>query len=151
MLRLVFYAPPCWAKLRSKKLGLPAKAGRGGKYKAQCKYRTCFSWLQNSYITFMLTRLIYKKNLLNMFFFIFFTFFTFFLQLNVKRYQVYLVVNKISTLCLKTFKFFQLKPINCNKPNRFNIGLLQNRSVKLRIFPEYLKENFVPRCIQHLF
>ena len=22
----------------------------------QCKYRTCFSWLQNSYITFMLTR-----------------------------------------------------------------------------------------------
>lgn len=23
----------------------------------QCKYRTCFSWLQNSYITFMLTGL----------------------------------------------------------------------------------------------
>ena len=27
------------------------------KYKVQCKYRTCFSWLQNSYITFMLTGL----------------------------------------------------------------------------------------------
>ena len=26
--------------------------------KARCKYCTCFSWLQNSYITFMLTRLI---------------------------------------------------------------------------------------------
>lgn len=53
-----------------------------------------------------------------MFFFIFFTFFTFFLQLNVKRYQVYLVVNKISTLCLKTFKFFQLKPINCTEKQK---------------------------------
>lgn len=29
--------------------------------KAQCKYRTCFSWLQNSYITFMLTGRIASK------------------------------------------------------------------------------------------
>jgi len=56
-------------------------------------------------------------------------------------YLVNLVEYKISTLYLKTFKFFQLKPIDRNKINylKSKKDYLSFRSIPLRIFKNILK------------